>query len=149
MGIREGQGSCSARCLQKRETSCSLSATVTEACQLLTGEWIGSVRPRMHPIFWNCAHWVCRQQVFWTPFFIVGKLCFIPLNAIRELRAMQDNDSVESFSIFKKYNYHIEFNSNVDFLAFCLCMEIMTFWDVAPWIIFTFILTHITHTPSK
>lgn len=132
VGIREGQGSCSACCLQQRETSCSFSAIVKEVCQLLTGEWIGSVRPTMSSIFQNCVHWICCQQIFWTPFFIVGKLCFIPPNAIRELRATQNNDSAESFSIFIKWKYfHIEFNGNVNFLFVCffLCVETTTFWD--------------------
>ena len=91
-------------CLQKMETSCTFSATVKDACQLLTGEWIGSVRPNMHPIFQNCVHWMRCQQIFWTPFFIVGKLCFTPLNAIRELRAMQNNDSVELLYFLKYRN---------------------------------------------
>lgn len=103
----EGEGTGCTCCLQKWGTSCGFSAIVKEACQLLTGEWIDSVRPNMHPIVQNCLHWICHQQIFWSPFCFVGKLCFIPVNPIRTLCAMQINDSVESFSIFKKYKIKI------------------------------------------
>lgn len=79
---------------------------------------IESVRPNMHPIVQNCIHWVCHQQIFWSPFCFLAN-CFISVNAIRKLRAMQNNDSIYWIVFYlQKKNFHTALNGNRNFLAF-------------------------------